>query len=264
MKAQAIAQADYLDILFDNRNKAYGSYALRKQADRRMIQAFLFITGIILSFSIWTFIDARKGEPQMLPKITEHVLDLTHIETEKILPPKPVEPQTPPPAAKPTVKNTLYKIAPDEVVTTTPPPVDSFAGKETGPVSNAGTAGGTAVATTTKTGTGTGVLPEVPATPVIYAEVMPEFNGSIHSYLSKAIRYPQTAVQTGVQGRVLIHFVVNEDGQITNATVKRGIGAGCDEEALRVVKAMPAWKPGKQNGHPVKVYFTLPISFKLE
>lgn len=262
MKAQAIAQADYLDILFDNRNKAYGSYALRKQADRRMIQAFLFITSIILSFSIWTFINARNTEQLAVPQtIVCPIHPLTNIKPKPITP--AVEPQIPPPAAKPTVKNTIPTIAPDDVVTTTPPPVDSFAGKETGPVSNAGTTGGTAV-TTTKTGSGTGVLPEVPATPVIYAEVMPEFNGSIHSYLSKAIRYPQTAVQTGVQGKVLIQFVVNEDGHITNATVKRGIGAGCDEEALRVVKAMPAWKPGKQNGHPVKVYFTLPISFKLE
>jgi TonB family protein len=94
-------------------------------------------------------------------------------------------------------------------------------------------------------------------------EQMPEFPGDINKYLSTNLRYPAEAAQKDIQGRVVVRFIVQEDGSIDQATVVRGIGGGCDEEALRVVKAMPRWKPGKQNGKPVKVYFTLPISFKL-
>ena len=98
----------------------------------------------------------------------------------------------------------------------------------------------------------------------IAKEVMPEFIGDIYGYLNKSVRYPRQAINAGVQGRVIIQFVVNEDGHISRAAVMHGIGGGCDEEALRVVNAMPAWKPGKQNGQPVKVNYRLPISFKLE
>jgi protein TonB len=71
------------------------------------------------------------------------------------------------------------------------------------------------------------------------------------------------ARETHIEGRVTIKFVVNEDGSISNAKVVRAIGGGCEEEALRVINSMPKWKPGKQNGKAVKVYFTLPVNFVL-
>ena len=72
------------------------------------------------------------------------------------------------------------------------------------------------------------------------------------------------ARENGISGTVFVMFVVNEDGAISDVQVRRGIGGGCDEEALRVVKKMPKWNAGKQRGKPVKVSFTLPIKFKLE
>lgn len=263
MEANKILQADYLDILFDNRNKSYGGYALRKHEDRRMVQAFLFIAAIILSFSIWTFIDARNAEDAITPVIIYCPIDLTKIKPREIILPEPVIPETQPAAAKPTIKNPIPVIAPDEIVTVAPPPVDSMVGREPGPVTNAGNPAGNAVATKT-TGTGNAAIVAPPVTPIDYAEVMPEFIGDIYQYLNKTVRYPRAAVNAGIQGRVIVQFVVNEDGRIANAKLLRGIGGGCDEEALRVVNAMPAWKPGKQNGQPVKVYYKLPISFRLE
>lgn len=100
-----------------------------------------------------------------------------------------------------------------------------------------------------------------------FVEQMPEFPGGqskLLEYLSQNIHYPDSARNADIQGRVTIKFVINEDGSISDAQLLRGIGGGCDEEALRVVKAMPRWKPGKQQGKPVRVYFTLPITFRLE
>jgi protein TonB len=98
--------------------------------------------------------------------------------------------------------------------------------------------------------------------PIRYVEQMPQFD-ELNEYLSRHLRYPEAAKDNNIQGKVSVEFVVNEDGSITNARVLRGIGGGCDQEALRVVNAMPKWKPGKQNGKAVKVYFVLPIVFVL-
>ena len=99
------------------------------------------------------------------------------------------------------------------------------------------------------------------------AEVMPEFPGgeqAMIDFVAKNVTYPKEAMEKEISGRVLVGFIVEKDGSITKTEVAKGIGGGCDEEALRVVKAMPKWKPGKQDGKPVRVHFLLPISFKLQ
>jgi periplasmic protein TonB len=83
-------------------------------------------------------------------------------------------------------------------------------------------------------------------------------------YLQDNIKYPDEAKELGVQGKVFVTFVVEVDGSITDVRVLRGIGAGCDEEAIRVVRNMPKWVPGKQRGVPVRVQFNLPIKFTLQ
>ncbi len=92
---------------------------------------------------------------------------------------------------------------------------------------------------------------------------MPVFDGDINSYLSKAINYPTIAIETGTQGRVYCEFVVNIDGSIVDDRVVRGVDRSLDNEALRVVKSMPKWKPGFLNGKAVRVKYTLPVSFRL-
>ena len=83
-------------------------------------------------------------------------------------------------------------------------------------------------------------------------------------FIAKGIKYPQIARETGIQGRVFVGFVVEPDGSVSNVKVLRGIGGGCDEEAMRVVKSMPKWKPGKQRGKAVRVSYMLPVNFKLQ
>ena len=98
-------------------------------------------------------------------------------------------------------------------------------------------------------------------------EEMPEFPGGMNKlaeYLAKNIKYPQMARESGIQGRVFVNFVVEPDGSVSNVTVMRSLGGGCDEEAMRVVKSMPKWKPGKQRGKAVRVSYILPVNFKLQ
>ncbi len=94
----------------------------------------------------------------------------------------------------------------------------------------------------------------------------PEFPGgqeAMQKFLRDNIRYPTMAREAGIQGTVFVTFVVERDGSISNVEVVRGIGGGCDQEAVRVVKTMPTWKPGKQRGQPVRVQFNLPVRFML-
>ncbi len=98
-------------------------------------------------------------------------------------------------------------------------------------------------------------------------ESMPEYQGGmakLYSFLNSNIKYPVMAKESGIQGKVYITFVVERDGSITDVRVLRGIGGGCDEEAVRVVSSMPKWKPGKQRGKPVRVQYNLPVRFTLE
>ncbi len=116
--------------------------------------------------------------------------------------------------------------------------------------------------------------PEIPDEPepkddnlfVLIADVMPEFPGGekeMNKYLGNNLKYPDIAVKTGITGTVHISFIVEPDGKLTNITLLKGIGGGCDEEALRVIKGMPDWKPGKQRNMPVRVKISIPIRFTL-
>ncbi|MPM01267.1 hypothetical protein SDC9_47506 [bioreactor metagenome] len=83
-------------------------------------------------------------------------------------------------------------------------------------------------------------------------------------FLRNNIKYPQGARESGIQGTVFLTFVIEPDGKLSNIKVLRGIGGGCDEEAIRIISLMPPWKPGKQFGKPVRVQFNLPIRFLLQ
>jgi len=101
----------------------------------------------------------------------------------------------------------------------------------------------------------------------LVVENQPEFPGGEKArltYLNQNIKYPQMARESNIQGTVYVTFVVEPDGKISNVGILRGIGGGCDEEASRVVTAMPSWNPGKQRGRPVRVRFTMPIKFTLQ
>ena len=98
-------------------------------------------------------------------------------------------------------------------------------------------------------------------------EVMPEFPGgeqAMMEFVAKNVQYPKEAMEKEISGRVMVGFIVEKDGSISDAKVVKGIGGGCDEEAVRVVKAMPKWKPGKEKGKAVRVSFMMQFTFKLQ
>lgn len=109
------------------------------------------------------------------------------------------------------------------------------------------------------------VLEEEPIFVVV--ESMPEFPGGnveLMKFLHSKIKYPSLAKEAGIQGRVFVSFVIEIDGSVSNIKILRGIGGGCDEEAIRVVQSMPKWKPGTQRNNPVRVRFNLPLKFTLQ
>jgi TonB family protein len=98
-------------------------------------------------------------------------------------------------------------------------------------------------------------------------EEMPKFPGgedALMDYVSKNVVYPKEAQEKGISGRVFVGFIVEKDGSVSDVKVLRGIGGGCDEEAVRVISGLPKWKPGKQEGKPVRVSYQMPINFKLQ
>lgn len=114
-------------------------------------------------------------------------------------------------------------------------------------------------------GGGKETIDEVPVFQVV--EEMPEFPGGMGEclkFLGKNLRYPVEAQKAGIQGKVIVEFVVEKDGSISNPKVVRSVDAGLDGEAIRVISIMPKWKPGMQKGQPVKVKYTVPVSFKLD
>jgi protein TonB len=97
-------------------------------------------------------------------------------------------------------------------------------------------------------------------------EDMPEFPGgeqAMMDFVGKNVQYPKEAMEKEISGRVLVGFIVEKDGSVNEVKIVRGIGGGCDEEAVRVVKAMPKWKPGKEKGKPVRVSYMMPIFFNV-
>ena len=102
---------------------------------------------------------------------------------------------------------------------------------------------------------------------MLIVEVMPQYPGGmpeLMQYLAKNIKYPIQAQKKGIEGRVTVRFIVEKDGSISNVTVVRHIHPLLDKEAERVIKAMPKWSPGKQEGKPVRVKFNIPVAFRLK
>jgi len=263
---------DYLDILFLNRNKLYGAYALRRQYPEQAGKALLtvLILAVLLIVAGRWRQKERTGIADTTIPASERIIELQNIKSEIVPPTLPVQPPARAAGGAATVRSAAPRIVADDAVRPgeTLPSRDLLQGAVAGPVTQAGN-GGTIPGPGDSGGSGNGTGGGGTGSETISGEVlsytteMPEFPGSIQEYLGKNLRYPAMARDNGIEGKVLVRFVIAEDGSVIRAEVVRGIGGGCDAEALRVIGSMPPWKPGKQNGKPVKVYYTLPIIFRL-
>jgi protein TonB len=271
MDINKILKSDYLDILFEGRNKSYGGYELRRKYPTRMRNAGIIgISVIILAVAAPAIASLLKPKEKAAPVAMMKEVTLAEpppVDPKK--PPPPPPPAEPPPPVKPTVKFTPPVIKKDEEVKEDekPPEQEELKDASAGVKTQEGDPNGIDPGIVDNPGTGTGVV-EAPPPPkeeiFTYVEQMPEAGFDINAYLSKTIQYPPSAREANISGRVVLKFVVDENGNIGNIQVVKGIGGGCDEEAKRAVAAMPKWKPGKSNGKPVKVYFTLPVKFSLQ
>lgn len=274
-----VNKIEWLNLIFDGRNQVYGAYELRKNSGNYLAKA-LFIASfsfgmLIIGPSAYYFYK-HKAVDALLDDIPKEDDQQVHRFIDVELPPKQlnkvkagselaVTKQT----TQKEIKYTAFKPTIDELVTEEPPTMDEL---ETGIISSvdkAGEAGGLN-ATHQEGANGTleaGTSVDSGNEYLISAEEMPEFPGGMTAwakYLNKNLQYPAIARENEIQGRVTVSFVVEKNGEITNIKVLRGIGAGCDEEAIRVIKKSPLWKPGKQNGKTVRVSYVIPIVFRLD
>lgn len=240
------------EIIFENRNKEYGAYDLRKRYDSTTTVSILSGVGLyVLLTALFSFSsekgEAFKGNEAFIIELTEPIT------------PEPVQPVPQPPEA---LTKAIQNLAP--VVST-----------DTADITNLPLTAEELVQTTkdgTVNDTSIYVEPTDPVTPVynepkIFVEEMPEYPGGIPElmkFISENISYPEDAITNNIQGRVILRFVVNTDGSVDRIQILRGIDTSLDNEAVRVVSTLPKFKPGKQQGVPVPVWFSLPVLFRLQ
>lgn len=256
------------EVIFENRNKNYGAYAIRESYNDSLKKSLIGLSTVIcLVFgSAYTYnkMNAVSLNDEVIafddPKVNliEQVIEMD------ITPPK--QPIQPIEAAAPLGTATSTIIADDAIETNTTVLNDN-PNTGLGNLNSTGTSA-TSTISTTNTVAVIAVSNSVTETPtVMIAEEMPVFNNDpngILRYVSNTISYPEIAKSIGVEGTVYVSFVVSELGKVEGVKVMRGIGYGCDEEVVRVVTKMPIWlKAGKNAGRAVKVRYNIPVRFKL-
>lgn len=272
---QFVSPRDALDIIFAHRNRAYGAYQLRRAYPRYLGRA-LGLGLLLIGFAI--------AIPQILGAVSDAFPAPPPDDAEMVMgsppdidvdnpPPPPPPPPTPPPPVRATVRFVPPLPTPDDQVQDEHPPavekvLNTDADVDT---RNRESEGEAAPGLHGKTD-----LPVIVETPMPPKEEEynsgtvqkpPSFPGGekdLLKYLAENIKYPPLARETNIQGTVALTFIVGKDGRVSDVQVVKEIGGGCGKEAMRVVQSMPTWIPGENNGHPVKVRFTLPVRFRLE
>lgn len=277
MNATNIVKSDFLDILFDGRNKDYGAYDLRRSEDKRIRNAIIGTTSIALVFIGGYLLSNRLMAADMHTRknIAVEVISLTKIEppVEAPVTPPPPPGNTPPPPARSSIRVTPPVITVDDLVDVVDevPRMDSIGNKSIGLANTIGDdVNGVESPFENGLPGGNNVIESsVPEEEMIFTvvEILPSFPGgeeALSKFLRKHVRYPHLAQETGIEGKVFVQFVVNAEGKVSEVqAVGAHKGGGLEEEATRVVQLMPDWKPGKQSGRAVSVRYVLPISFSL-
>ncbi|MBJ2194293.1 MAG: energy transducer TonB [Muribaculaceae bacterium] len=280
-----LSSKEWTDVIFEGKNKEFGAYELRRQSDKRHNRAVIFVLiGLILVliggyfWGMYSDYRREQRELELQAQLEQQLADIAAAEAEE---PEEVE-EVPQAVEEPqreealpeeilnTIKDTEISIAADEEVT------EDITSKDD-------VAESTAAAGSTTFDQGTDDLNVVrehkeeiiveekhePVKEEIFTAVeqMPQFpggEGELLKYISTHIKYPTMAAENNIQGRVVVKFVVQKDGKVGEVVVLRGKDPDLDKEAVRVVKTLPNFIPGKMNGQAVSVWYTLPINFKLQ
>ncbi len=260
MKSKALIYQSWDDVVFENRNKEYGAYSLRKTYSEKLFLGLLISTGLL---ALLMFMPS--GGERVIPEPPDltGIIDMTNVPIIEIQP-------RPQPASRP--QETVQRDDVPPQVTTDPveTPVDQPIDQPTQSVNGVEGDGSTGV-NTSQAGVDLGITTtiETPKAPDFYLqpEVYPQYENGLAGmakYLQRNLKYPASAKRMGIEGTVFVSFIVNGDGSISNVEVIRGIHPDCDKEAARVISKMPGWTGGKQAGYPVRVKMVLPIKFTLD
>ena len=284
----------WVDMVFADKNKAYGAYQLRKSVSQRNIKALVillvaaFIGGGYLAYQIKKHKDELAAQEAYAAKMELAALEQAKKEQaerkkqQKKEEPKKVEPEKVVPETRATVKFTAPIIKDDKEVKEEMPPMVKM-NRETkaiGTETKEGVEDRNIVADRSTVATPEQIIPKiekpVAEAPKVeapkediekkiftFAEQQPTFKGNVQAWLTSHLNYPASAADNNIQGKVVVKFVVGRDGSVSRAEVVRGVDPALDREALRVVNSMPKWNPGMNNGQPANVWFQLPITFKL-
>ena len=279
MNPTEILTLSFEDIIFRNRNKAYGAYNLRMSYEKHMRRGLFWGLFFFLLLVSTPKISALFGLDHTKTKGVDVIIN---VDPDIDVIPKPKQTEvpdfTPPPPARSTVEYEFVTVKPDDqvihesIIAT----IEDLRTMEISTKTTEGSEDGIAMGILEDYGDGDFFDSEVPVVEVkkktepefyMHVEQMPEFGSGINElmeYLSDRITYPDLARSSGIEGTVVIQFVINPKGQVTNVTLVRGIGGGCDEVAMKIVSNMPDWSPGQQQGRAVPVKMTLPIKFNLK
>lgn len=256
---QQVTSSTRNEIVFEARNKEYGAYVLRRDYDKRMV---FIILGLVL------FMGLTYAAYQIVKNLPEEVVEQPKMISENFtMPAEPVEDVPPPPDEPPPPPT-------EETIAFNPPvivdiPVDdevpSQEQMEDTKASDKTQEGGDENWGVEVQGEEVAEKPvEVKEEEILdIVEEEAGFPGNVQEWIAKNIKYPESAIELGDQGRVFVQFVVEKNGDVSNVVILRGVSDDLDKEAKRVVKNMPNWKPAKNNGKSVRTYVRLPINFEL-
>ena len=272
----------WVDMVFAGKNKEYGAYQLRKGTSGRNIKSLLILiiaAALVGGFLAWKVIEQKQAEEQQAYMEAMELAKLQEQAKKEKKKPEPIKPKVEQkkeiPVARETQKFTAPVIKKDELVKeeNQVKQMDQLDDKvAVGTENKEGVKDRTVEAVRNDIAVAAPPPPPAPKPEVAnkvfdVVEEMPSFpggQGALMAFLSSNIKYPVVAQENGVQGRVIVGFVVEKDGSISDVKVMRSVDPSLDREAQRVVKAMPKWKPGKQNGSAVRVKYTVPVVFRLQ
>jgi protein TonB len=274
MDVNKILNADILDIIFEGRNKEYGAYDLRKTYNRRLIRAILGTVMVIVLLFAGYLVSRFSGDGKAVKPVVEDVQLEDVKEEKKNEPPPPPPPKVEPPKVE-MAKFTPPKIVPDKEVKPEekPPEQEKLEDTKIGTVNQEGVKDD-GIAAPPVSDAGKGVVEAPKKDDEDYdktftkVEIESEFPGGAAAwlrYLNKNLRYPDDAVNNEIQGTVVVQFIVDKEGNVSDVNAISGPdNGGLREEAVRVIKRSGKWTPAVQNGRQVKSYKKQPIVFKLE
>jgi protein TonB len=261
MEKKKIRIPDFDEIVFENRNKDYGAYRLRKKYNRNVIIAIMIGISLMGIAVITPFLNAKAAEKREQRTARQVEIKMENLEqpAEVVIPPP-----TPPPPAEDVVQQAKY---------VPPVVVDSLKPEEKITLMTADQAQieiqdeDVNIVEEVEVVTSEVQEEEPEAEPVIVVEEMPVFPGgqeALMKFISENTHYPEIANENNIQGRVIVRFCVTPKGGVDKVSIYKGVDPELDAEAIRVVNSLPPFIPGKQGGRPVPVWFTVPITFQLK